>query len=613
MLGKINSGRNKAWFAVSLVLFLVSVIGAWCVQTSNGTIEVKDMRWETPSGHMLSALLFKSRGVSPAHPVPAIVAAHGMLNSREMQDSTYVELARRGYVVVAIDMYAHGFSEVMTGPQRDATRSTGVYDAVNLVAALPYVDKAKIGITGHSYGGRSSNWAVEMDNENSQRLISAVLLQTADGTYINPKTKQFFNVYGARDVGIIADNHDEFFFREKKADGHMSKPGEYLSTNNAQSFLHFGAQPSEFSDQRVPGQFYTQQVDGKDASRVVYMFSMTHPWAPFSQRSTAAVVQFFDHVFGAPKPIDSNTQIWQYKEAFNALGLIAFAIFLVTFTKMLLDTPSFAGLVRMPQPVMAVTDPSRRAWLWGGMIVSAIVSMASYMLLFDPVQNLQPGFRTQYPPLFLGIWAAANGLFAIVLLLAYYNASGRQNGMNLRDAGVTISGRSLWLTIVLAVYVVAVAYVIVFAADYFFKADFRLWVLAIKPFTVERVWFALAMLPLFGLYFVGSSVALNAFQRFTLFGREWINTAVVAFFAALSGVAVLLLQYVTFYVTGEMHPLIQAMEGIYMMPTVVLLFVAAVIARKLYRVTNNPYLGGLINSLAVTLITIANTQTMYPS
>ncbi len=605
--------RNRLWLAVSLVLFIISAIGASWVQTSGGDVKIKDLRWESPSGYVQSALLLKPDGVSAENPAPAIVASHGMLNSREMQDSVYVELARRGYVVIAMDMYGHGFSEVLTGPQRDKTRGTGVYDGAELAASLPYVDKSKIGITGHSYGGRSSNWSIDIDNTRAQPIVSAVLLQAADATYIDPNSKKFVNVYGGRDVGIIADDHDEFFFRGAKPDGTKAKPAEFLETNNAQSFLHFGMQPEEISDVRVADKIYTETVDGKDAARVVYMLAMTHPWVPFSQRSTARVVEFFDHAFGAPTPIDSNAQVWQYKEAFNALGLIAFAIFLVSFTKVLLGTPVFASLRHDVPAAAPLNAKSPLGWLWGGMVASAIVSLASYMLLFDPVQKLQPGFRTQYPPLFIGIWAAVNGLFALALLAAYYRASGKNQGMNLRDVGVTISGRALWLTVVLAIEVVAVAYAIVFAADYLFKVDFRLWVLAIKPFTVERVPFALAMIPLFGLYFVGSSVALNAFQRFTLFGREWVNTTVVAFFASLSGIVVLLLQYGTFYATGEMNPMIQAMEGIYMIPVVVLLFVAAVIARKIYRATNNPYLGGLINTLAVTLITIANTQTLHMS
>ena len=609
-----RTSRNKFWFIISLVLFLISAIGASRVQTANGTIEIKDLRWETPSGYMLSALLFKPKGVTADHPVPAIVTSHGMLNSREMQDSTYVELARRGYVVLAIDMYGHGFSEVVTGPQRDRSRGTGVYDAVDLVATLPYVDKSKIGVTGHSFGGRSANWSIDIDNKRENPLIAAVLLQTADATYIDPKTKQYFNDYGSRHVGIIADVYDEFFFRQKRPDGTMSKPGEFLSTDNAQSFLHFGADPKTVGDKRVADTVYTDTVNGKAATRAIYMFGgMTHPWAPFSERSTASVVDFFGRVFGTPNPIDSHSQVWQYKEAFNALGLVAFAIFLVAFTKLLLETRMFSEL-RMPaKSAAALTSTSGRWWLWGGLAVSAIVSAGSYLALFDPVQNLQPGFRTQYPPLYIGIWAAVNGLFAIVFMLVYYRAAGRKNGMNAVAVGLTPTWRSLWLTIVLAVEVVAVAYLIVFAADYLLKVDFRLWVLGIKAFNADHIPFALTMLPLFGLYFVANSVALNSFDRFTLCGREWVNTMVVALFNSLGGIFVLALQYGTFFTTGEMSPYIQAMEGIYMIPIVVILFVSAVIARKIYRASNNPYLGGLINTLAVTLITIANTQTLYPS
>ena len=148
------------------------------------------------------------------------------------------------------------------------------------------------------------------------------------------------------------------------------------------------------------------------------------------------------------------------------------------------------------------------------------------------------------------------------------------------------------------------------AVQYLFQSDFRLWVLAVKPFGSDRLWAAALMAPLFLIYFVASSVILNVYSRFTLGGREWLNTLVVAFFTALSGIVVLLLQYVVFFATGEMNPWIQAMEGIFMFPIVVILFVSAIISRKLYRATGNPYLAGIVNGLVAMLISIANTQTL---
>ncbi len=43
---------------------------------------------------------------------------------------------------------------------------------------------------------------------------------------------------------------------------------------------------------------------------------------------------------------------------------------------------------------------------------------------------------------------------------------------------------------------------------------------------------------------------------------------------------------------------------------IVILAVSAVISRKIYRATNNPYIGGFINAAVVTLISVSNTLTV---
>lgn len=603
--------RNGFWLVLSLVLMLVSGLGGGLVQSAGNTIAVKDMRWETPSGHMMSGLLFVPPNASAQTRAPAVVASHGMYNNREMQDSTYIELARRGYVVLAVDMLGHGFSDVVTGPERDAARATGVYDGVSLVATLPYVDTDRIGLTGHSFGGRSANWSMNFDNELEDPLVSAVLLQAADAEYVDAETEKYYNKYGSRDVGIIASQYDEFFFRQADADGVVSPPRDFQSTANAQSFLHFGEDPAAIDDERTTDEVYTEEVDGAEAIRVIYSVPMIHPWVPFSSTSTEKVIDFFDETLGAPTDIAAGSQVWQWREVFGAVGLVGFAIFLVALSRALVGTAAFSS-VRIAVPAAARTVPDRRTslWFWGGLAVSALVSLLSYLLLFQPVQDLQPGFRVQYPPLYIGIWAAVNGLFAIVLMVVLQRTIGRRNGVDPRAAGAVLPRRVLGRTIVAGLTVTVVAYLMVFAVQYLFQSDFRLWVLAVKPFGSDRLWAALLMAPLFLVYFIASSIVVNVYSRFTLGGREWVNTLVVAFFTALSGIVVLLLQYVVFFATGEMNPWIQAMEGIFMFPIVIILFVSAVISRKIYRATGNPYLAGIINGLVAMLISIANTQTL---
>jgi hypothetical protein len=48
---------------------------------------------------------------------------------------------------------------------------------------------------------------------------------------------------------------------------------------------------------------------------------------------------------------------------------------------------------------------------------------------------------------------------------------------------------------------------------------------------------------------------------------------------------------------------------VWLFPMLVILPVAAVISRKIYCLTANPYLGGFINAMLVTMISCSNTLT----
>ncbi|MGL4373916.1 MAG: hypothetical protein ACRCS6_09055, partial [Turicibacter sp.] len=90
--------KNYVLIALSCLFILVGAITASLVQTSFGTVEVKDVRVVTDLGKTLSGVLFIPDGVSIDQPAPAIITSHGYLNSREMQTNFNIELSRRGYV-----------------------------------------------------------------------------------------------------------------------------------------------------------------------------------------------------------------------------------------------------------------------------------------------------------------------------------------------------------------------------------------------------------------------------------------------------------------------------------------------------------------------------------
>ncbi|MDD5601029.1 MAG: alpha/beta hydrolase, partial [Actinomycetota bacterium] len=83
----------------------------------------------------------------------------------------------------------------------------------------------------------------------------------------------------------------------------------------------------------------------------------------------------------------------------------------------------------------------------------------------------------------------------------------------------------------------------------------------------------------------------------------------VALFNAIPPVTLLIIQYTHFFTTGYMAWPDGNMFVVWLFPVAVILPVSTIISRKIYEVTNNPYLGGIINGLIVTLISCANTLT----
>lgn len=608
--------RYKRWGAIGIVVsiatMLISMIGASLVQSSGGSVQVKDLTWLTSTGQAQAGTLFVPPGVSPDQKVPGIVVSHGMFNRREMQDANFVELSRRGYVVLSMDMLSHGDSDAVPNI---GLLMGGAYEAVKELATLPYVDTTKIGITGHSLGGMSINAAVAADDAAQTHLISAVLFTEADATYKDQATGAYTDIFGSRDAGIIAGRYDEFFMRDVDAAGNVTPARDFIKYGNAQSFLHFGEDPKDL-DARDANTEYSQSVDGKDVFRVVYTPTVIHPWAFFSTSATKDTIEFFDSAFEAPTQIAASNQVWPIKEFFNAVGLVGFAMFLVALGTLLLWTPYFAPL-RAEEPVR-IRDVSRtgRVWFWGMGAVTAAFSAVIFVPLMTHIKSFtvsrDPWGQSQSYA--LGMWSIIVAGFVLLTLAAYYFLHGRTHGFSLRETGVAISWRALGRTVVLALALVAATYTWVFAAHYFFHTDFRLWLLGLPEFSSSVIVGSLfPYLPMFLLYYVVLSIATNSFN-FVKIGRssstrEWTNTAVVAALNVLPVVALLVIQFSYLAVKGLPLWDAAAMHIDWTWPFLVVIPGATVITRKLYRVTNNPYLPGIAMGVIATLLVCSNSLT----
>ncbi|MCX6006373.1 MAG: dienelactone hydrolase family protein [Chloroflexi bacterium] len=623
--------RSKTLLVISVLLVLISMLVSGAVQTSFGGVDVKEISLVTKVGTLTGYLLVPATATIDT-PAPAIVASHGYLNNREMQDITYVELSRRGYVVFAMNAYKHGDSSVPDARFADTinVRTGGMLDAVEYLATLPFVDATRIGVTGHSMGGgyaiitadyytslerkAIANGASAADAKKLNKVASALTI----GTYPSSVEIQGFaanndlsgNGGFLCDLGIIMAKYDEFF----AASGYSAM--QLLSSDLAHNLLavQTGVQRTGALEE---GKVYANPNNGYRL--VMYNPRETHAQNHFSLQSAGEVVSFFEATLPAPHPLPPDNQIWWMKELFNLVGLVGFFIFLVPFTDLLLSLPFFSELrTAGVTPVPALQTGQERQRFITSIVLNVLLCvvlmfpliMGGYLLLLN---NWLPQDTTGG----IGLWAAGCGL---VGLLAIRIGSGKFKGRG-KEFGIKIPWRNFWKTALLAIAVVSAAYILLFFVDYIYQVDFRIWSFDLRIFSASKIWVAIKYLPFFLVYFAVNSIMIsrNTFANWSESKQTWMsvlfNILAPVVFLAISYLPLLFNGY-TFWglviAPGSLLASAGALGPILMIPFVPILGIAGYLNIKLYRLTGSIWMGALLNALLITMITVANTSFSFP-
>ena len=144
---------------ICLSIIILTSLAASNVQSNFGKIDVTTMTLPTQDGQHLVYDWYKPKTVSKENKAPFIAIIPGFQRSKEALSNFAIELARRDIVVALIDPYAQGLSS-SSKQNRSATKEGyGMFALVNHVHAnesFNYIDKARIGTTGHSMGGNAA-------------------------------------------------------------------------------------------------------------------------------------------------------------------------------------------------------------------------------------------------------------------------------------------------------------------------------------------------------------------------------------------------------------------------------------------------------------------------
>ena len=332
--------------AAALLLMLISCLGAYAIQMDMGNIRVMDVKIPMPQGETLRVLIHKPASATRDNPAPCIITSHGYHATLETQDITSIELARRGFVVFNMDTYSAGDSSG-TVEEYGYNRSyygLGMLQLVDYVHDnIDYIDPDRIGITGHSTGGRNVAFTLDAYGRNEHGKVYTG--QPEDGSDYTTKVSSalilaFFpdryllsNLPSGVNVGINFARYDEgATVQVTKVDGYQwpdmtvspeakffinqTAPGTFTMDTVISVDESTGKDKVELSgydnSQKVEiGKYYGSISDG--TMRVVYNPNTSHQWQFFSAKNASITNQFFMDTLGAPNPISAGNQLWFVK------------------------------------------------------------------------------------------------------------------------------------------------------------------------------------------------------------------------------------------------------------------------------------------------------------
>lgn len=660
--------------AFALILIVLGSMLANAFNTSFYQVDVTRISFDTEKG-TLSGLLYMPKSASAEDPRPTIVTTHGYLNSAEMQDAPAIELSKRGFVVLALDMYDHGHSMTKLDTENASAFfsfwPTALNDAVQYMYEQPYVKKDAAGngliaVSGHSMGGFSTTMAMVMDEQafaqTGIRKVHAGLTVGADflwTSYLEVTGEVAGAAMGPRVSGKIAGHFDEFFFDMTAAGASRSVTyKDYILQPEGMAFLGNPENPE-------PGTFYTLENGGQ---RVIYTPNETHPWNHFSKETTATQIDFYQKAFegdlsSAQVYLNAENQTWFLKELFEGIAMIGFFLLFVPLATLILKKvkglqgttylaegkqapltsvkPLILGIIVLISaafpayfyPTLMGKIPEKLLWLQRGTEVLIALSVIALAVSF-----FVGAYKTKANKVIAGIaiifsvfgrfmatnaadffqqsayfnaptvsqfayWAVASAVFAVLFMaVLHFITASKSQTVGLQTYGLTKQPMDILKGFCLAVLLVLSGVAVLFIIDAVFTTDFRFWTFAVKTFNMKHVISALGYMPIFFVFYLVNAIAVHKTTHGLKYGKR------IAILMNIGGlVTFLVLQYGMLFITGTGIDPSQSLTSIILIGIVPVLLIATLFTKKLTEKTGNIYTGVFLNTMLMTLLTVANT------
>ena len=607
--------KNKNLIALATLILIFSFLAS-LILTSFGTVEVKSLRLNTQNNQFIIYDLYKPKSASTKNKAPFIAVIPGFQRSKEALSNIAIELSRRGYVVALIDPYAQGLSSSSLSTRAATTEGYGMFSLVEHVyaGAFDFVDINKIGATGHSMGGNAAirgadYFGKQAIKNNTKSILNSVYVSGYVLTLRDSILKD-----SRSNMGISYALYDEGAFRNEfkgwdAAD--MQIAPESLRTVN------YVLKKDEKIKIVEIGKYYGQVEN--QTSRVIFNEPVLHPFQPYNFEATSNQLDYFEKVFGAPNEIDTNNQIWHWKELLTLINMVLALVMLIPIAKLFLNLKIFRSINKEVPDALPRQSKKGRFIFWSVFFLSAAVACISFIpmvevakIFFEDAANRR---LTWYFPQRMNnsvmLWAAFNGIIGILIFLFSYEAFGKKHGVKKYSWGLKINKMDLTKTFALSLIIFSTFYLFLYLNYFLFHVDYRFWFMGVRIFQPEMLLVLMMYFPLFFIFFFSNSLRVNGAMRFKD-QPEWLSILIACFANSLGLIFIIIIQYVTYFETGTVFWTDNWLSVNLLFGIVPMMFILPIFNRAFFKITGRSYLGPLVTCLVFIMILSTNTVIYLP-
>ena len=607
--------KNKNLIALATLILIFSFLAS-LILTSFGTVEVKSLRLNTQNNQFIIYDLYKPKSASAENKAPFIAVIPGFQRSKEALSNIAIELSRRGYVVALIDPYAQGLSSSSLSTRAATTEGYGMFSLVEHVhaGAFDFVDINKIGATGHSMGGNAAIRGADYFGKQAiKNNISSILNSVYVSGYVLTLRDTILKD-SRSNMGISYALYDEGAFRNELEGwnaANMKIAPESLRTVNKV------LRKEEKINIVEIGKFYGKKEN--QTLRVVFNEPVLHPFQPYNFEATSNQLNYFEKVFGAPKKINSNNQIWHWKELLTLINMILALVMLVPLAKLFLGLKIFRSISKkIPEPLPKQSKKGKLIF-WSVFFISAAIACISFIpmveiakIFFEDAANRKLTWffpqRMNNPVM---LWAAFNGVIGILIFVLSYKLFGKKHGVSKDSWGLKINRVDLMKTFALSLIIFSSFYLFLFLNYSLFHVDYRFWFVGVRIFQPEMILVLLMYFPIFFIFFFSNSLRINGAMRFKD-QSEWVSMLIGGFANSLGLILIIIIQYSFFYKTGTVFWTTNWLSVNLLFGIVPMMFILPYFNRIFFRMTGRIYLGPMTTCLIFIMILSTNTVVYLP-